>query len=145
MIVAKKMALFCIVSVLIFSCSSDPVEPPPVPPTALSLLQNKWVFQSVTIYEHIDFSGQSLAGPSGSGNDFYNFDTNGKMYGYMFGKLDSTNYQLKVDTLILFNTYYNGILSTETDTVSIRTMTKNSLIFCSKNPAGEYAKFVFYR
>jgi hypothetical protein len=153
MILISKLTAFFIVSSLLFSCSSDPVDPPTPPGTALTSLQNKWILETITLYEHIDFSGQSLAFPGGNGSYFFDFHTNGKMYGYMYdeaftpgsGKLDSSKYQLKADTLIVLNPYENGVLATETDTVSIRAMTKNSLILCSKNPAGEYAKFTFSR
>jgi len=41
------------------------------------------------------------------------------------------------------NTYYGGIASKDTDTISIRTLNENQLILVKKNAASEYGKFAF--
>lgn len=128
------------------TCNKTPVVTNPIPPansTTLTKFQNIWIFQSLVVYPTSDLTGTPFPGLTGNGLWNFNFTSTGKLYTFMVGSFDTANYILRPDSILLVNQYYGGVVSVKTDTVSIRSITTNSLVLANRNQAGDYGKFTF--
>ena len=131
------------IAIVLFTIACSKKDDPS--PQQNSAIQQKWIFDSVVVYGNSNLTGASFFGMQGNNSDYFNFSSNGKLYTQMTGAYDSAKYRVQGDTILYLNTYYSGVLSSTTDTASIRVLTNNSLILVRKNELGEYGKFCFKR
>jgi hypothetical protein len=141
------LATLAITTIILFSCNKDEDDVAPVPfeslPTAKKL-QNIWKLQSIVVYANRSFTGDSLVGYIGNGNDIMDFRPNGKLVYYLLNTYDSTTYSLMPnDSTILYFEPDNQ--TTTPDTITIRSVTTNQLVLHKLNLAGDHGKFTFKR
>ena len=135
-----------LLSIVFVSCSTnDDKDDLPVPTTPISKLQNKWSFQSVFVYADAGLTMPTIYGTFGTPGEYFDFRTDGKLYAHVVGSYDTAKYVMTSDTTMISNQYYGGVLSAHTDTMHIRLLTLDSMVFAVRNPAGEYGAFRFSR
>jgi hypothetical protein len=144
----SKFFLFLGASFLLLSCSKEDSVGPSTD-TSLTLLQNKWVIDSVYIYPTSGLSSNYLYAYKPPDVQYEDFKADKKLYSY--GGSPTTYYDTALYNLLpdskAFLVYLikNGVASSKSDTGHILKLTTSSFVYYSINPVGEYGKFVLKR
>ncbi len=133
-------------SVLVLSCSKEESLEFPV---SAGLLQNKWILDSILVYDDADLTGPAFKGYDGDDTNYFDFRRDGKVYVYAgipTPEYDTAAYTTINDTTTLL-TYdiVNGIQLPVADTSTIYNLSSTSLILITKNEIDEYEAFYFKR
>ena len=144
----KLILILSVLSIVLFSCKKSNTQSSVT--STLSLLQHKWLIDSIVLYQNVNFTGNRFVGYTGNNTQYFDFRATGKLYsfaGVPTPTFDTSDYVLLPDNYtMLVNKYVNGIRSNRTDTATVRSVTTTNLVIGNtKNAANEYGKFSFHR
>ena len=115
----------------------------------LSLLQNKWLIDSVYLYPSSGLSSNYLYAVDAVETEYADFRTDGKVYSYGGTPVvahDTTTYELQPDNKsFIGHIISNGVISPKADTGYILKLTSTSFVYYFRNPAREYGKVILKR
>jgi hypothetical protein len=115
----------------------------------LSLLQHKWLLDSVYLYPPSGLSSNYLYALGSLDTQYEDFRTDGKIYSYGGAPVvfnDTTTYELQPDNKsFIVHVISNGVISQKADTGYILKLTPTSFVYYALNPGMEYGKFIFKR
>ena len=144
----KLILILSFLTIVLFSCKKSDTQSSVT--NTLSLLQHKWLLDSIVLYQNVTLTGNRFVGYVGNNTQYFDFRATGKLYlfaGVPTPTFDTADYVLLPDNYtMLLHKYVHGVRSNTTDSATVRSVTTTNLVIGNtRNAANEYGKFSFHR
>ena len=116
--------------------------------TTLTLLQNKWIIDSVSIYGSSNITGAALFTFRPLNVQYEDFRADGKVYSYggePVSSYDTSLYRVLPDNTTFIVNLVTGGVAPRSDTGYIMKLTAKTLIYYNRNGANDYGKWMLKR